>query len=197
MLRRTRQGLFLLFALLVSAHLGIEEVRAQDDDIVPAHQFLIRNKSRVEVIFSLRKGWGPWYDYRLRPGEDHLYEDKDQVWFSPSGQDTIHREVKLGQRYKFIYDGVRWDFVRIDPDQAGGLCGGAHEEGPCGGRQRPGGSHRPPQGAAPGRPAPASRSRRARLRERLDPRRFVPAVGLAAVEELDRLAGVGLCHAAP
>lgn len=117
MLRRTRRVLLLLFALLVSAHVGIEEVRAQED-IVPAHQFLIRNKSRVEVIFSLRKGWGPWYDYRLRPGEDHLYEDKDQVWFSPAGQDPIHREVKLGQRYKFIFDGVRWDFAKIDPDQA-------------------------------------------------------------------------------
>lgn len=129
MLRRTRRMLFLLFALLVSAHVGIEEVRAQDD-IVPAHQFLIRNKSRVEVIFSLRKGWGPWRDYRLRPGEDRLYEDYDQVWFSPAGQDPIHREVKLGQRYKFISDGMRWDFVRIDPDEAGGFRGGGEEE-PC------------------------------------------------------------------
>lgn len=118
MLRRTRRVLFLLFALLVSAHVGIEEVRAQDD-IVPAHQFLIRNKSRHKaVLFSLRKGSGPWRDYRLGPGEDQLYEDKDQVWFSPEGQDPIHREVSLGQRYKFIFDGVRWDFVRIDPDQA-------------------------------------------------------------------------------
>jgi hypothetical protein len=192
MLRRTRRVLFLLLALLVSTHIGVEGVRAQDDDIVPAHQFLIRNKSRADVIFSLRKGWGPWDDYRLRPGEDHLYEDKDQVWFSPAGQDPIHCEVKLGQRYKFTFDGGRWDFVMIDPDQVGGFAAARGKEEPCGRRRRPWSVSALPAAGVSARAAGSDcpRPARACLRDRLDPHRLVPAVWLVAVEEFDRLAGV-------
>lgn len=198
MLRRTRRVLFLLFTLLVSAHLGIEEVRAQED-IVPAYQFLIRNKGHVAVIFSLRKGLGPWQDKKLQRKEDHLYEDYDQVWFSPAGQAPIHREVKLGERYNFIFDGMRWDFVKIDPDQARRLHGGARgKEELCDERLRPGSvSALPAAGGSARAAVPTARNWRARLRDRLDPHRLVPVVGLAAVEEFDRLASVRVCHAAP
>jgi hypothetical protein len=115
-LKRSSLLLFLL-SLMVSTPLGTIATRAQD--IIPPGKFLIRNRSREHVTFWLRKGGGPWSEYHLAPGADDLYGDYDQVWFRPPGYDAVYRGVKLGQRYKIIFDGSRWDFVMIDPDQIG------------------------------------------------------------------------------
>jgi len=154
MIKRTWKMLFLLAVLLVSVQLGAVVARAQDD-IVPPDKFLIRNRSNYDIAFFLRRGDGPWVRYGLAAGQDNLYNNADQLWFAPDGYIPIHCRVELGQRYKFVFDGTRWYFLRIVPNQASKLRSVTRvEQVPWGVRQRLGRVRAPPAAAfGGGRPA--------------------------------------------
>jgi hypothetical protein len=54
------------------------------------------------MAFWLGKGDGQWASYRLEPGEEKIYADKDRIWMTTPGQEPAHHKLAAGETYAIV-----------------------------------------------------------------------------------------------
>ncbi|MFY9621492.1 MAG: hypothetical protein WAM70_08685 [Pyrinomonadaceae bacterium] len=101
-------------AILVLASLfqsGVVLVRAQD--IIPANAFLLRNRNDRQIIFYLRKDSDDWERYGLAAGAEGIFKNKNQIWIKTEDQEPVHYYLRLGCRYRIVWQDERWDVEKL------------------------------------------------------------------------------------
>jgi hypothetical protein len=64
----------------------------------------IRNKSNVEVTFSLRNIEGDWVKFSLAPGGRRTYKGYDRIWIYTSNANSVLYRLKEEDRYAIYWN---------------------------------------------------------------------------------------------